>query len=96
MCDLQNIILNLYDLPKWNGPDLHDLFILTGIGSVRSARSAHTCQSVCLHALHDLYDLQGLSYSTGVYLSGILVCVIWTSSPDRICTISMNANLSSG
>ena len=51
------------------------------------------CLSVGLHDLqdlYDLYDLQDLYYLAGVYLSGILVCVICSSSPGRICMIFMN------
>ena len=41
MYDLQDLddLQDLYDLPEWNLCDLHDLYILTGMRSVRFAGS---------------------------------------------------------
>ena len=44
-----------------------------------------TCLSVVLHDLQELNDLQDLYYLAGVYLRGLLMCVICTYLPGGIC-----------
>ena len=66
---------------SWPGSglyDLHDLHMfIVGLHDL--------CLSVGLHDLQEMYDLQDLQYLTGVYLRGILMCVMCTSSPGEIC-----------